>query len=399
MLDRLTIERMEAAGEGPLLVAVSGGGDSVALLHLLTQHFGAARLRAAVIDHRFREGSAVDAQKAADIASAFRVDVRTIPLSLPDAAGRTQETARTFRYAALCEAARNAGARVIALGHTRDDQAETVFLRGSRGSGMRGLGGMRAFGPAPAWPQGRDLRLARPLLNARRTELRDYLRARGLAWIEDPANENEIYARVRARRALAEMEREALDPMRFAALAERLRPHLDEIDTRALSLIAAAATFDGEEIVLDRTRWRGEGAVKQRALNALIIAASGGERGPLPAQLENLCAVLDQTDFTGSTVAGAWLQPRGAHVAIRRDPGALMGRADGASPVPPLPLKPSEESVWDGRVALAMDEPGWSVVFDGRTLQLRRGEERRPLAAASPHWLLRERVQHVLGTD
>lgn len=386
-------------GEGPILVALSGGGDSVALLHLLTDRFGAARLSAAIVDHKLREGSAADARKAADIAASLGVSASILDLSWEEGANRAHEAARRARYAALCDEARRRGARLIATGHTRDDQAETVLLRGARGSGMRGLAGMRAFAPAPVWPEGRGLWLARPLLGARRTELRAYLKSRNAAWLEDPANENEIHARVRARRTLAELARDGLDPMRLAALAERVQPLAADIDQRAALIIGDAVSFDGEEITLDRAKWRGEDVVRQRALYALVAAAAGAERGPAPAQIESLAAALEQSDFAGATLAGAWLQPRGARIVIRRDPGALTGRADGVAPIPPLLLPHGRETVWDGRVALTAAEPGWAVVFDGRAPQLQRAAERRPLAAAAPHWLIRERVRHVLGTD
>lgn len=397
MLDRLTIERME--GEGPILIALSGGGDSVALLHLLTERLGAGRLRAAIVDHKLREGSAADARKAADIARAAGVEPHILTLEWPEGGSRAHEAARSLRYAALCQAARELGALVIATGHTRDDQAETVFLRASRGSGLRGLAGMRALSPAPSWPDGRGLWLARPLLRVRRQELRDLLKERGAEWIEDPGNENEIHARVRARRALTELGREGFDSMRLASLAERLRPHVDAIDEAAASLISRTAVFIADEAAFALANWNGEATVKQRALEALIAAAAGAERGPSPAQLESLSEALTQYDFRGATLAGARLRPRGARIVIGRDTGALTGRADGAEPVPPHELAPGKQAVWDGRVALTVDKPGWSVVFDGRVPQLQRGEERRPLAAASPHWLLRERVQHLLGME
>ena len=104
--------------------------------------------------------------------------------------------------------------------------------------------------------------------------------------------------------------------------------------------------------------------------------------------------------FTGQTFAGALVKKRGDTIVISRDRGAVYGRADGARAIPRLPLEAGIEAVWDRRVALTIDEPGWSVVL-GRnaTPELERGEERAALAAAAPHWLLKERAQHVLGQD
>jgi tRNA(Ile)-lysidine synthase len=398
MLDRLTIERMAAkAGDGPILIALSGGGDSVALMHLLKAE-GMA-LRAAVIDHGLRASSAHDAQTAASMAEAAGVAVQIHALIWPPNANRAHEAAREARYAALCRAARASGARVIATGHTRDDQAETVLIRGARHSGLRGLAGMRALAPAPLWPEGRGLWLARPLLRTRRAELRDYLRQRDATWIEDSANADEVYARVRARHALAQMEGERLDPMRLAALAERLVPLAEATDAAALALIERAASFEDDVISIERAAWRGESEVKRRALWALITAAGASQRGPMPAQIAALDGAIETAPFEGFTLAGAWLREKRGRIAIARDRGGLAGRADGAGPLAPLALSPSETVVWDRRVALTMAEPGWSVVVEGGAPMLARGEERAALAAAAPQWLLKDRVQHVLGHD
>src|SRR5512145_1318327 len=201
MLDRLTIERMgAAAGDGPIQLALSGGGDSVALLHLMIDQIGAPRVRAAVVDHALRAGSAADARRAHAFARALGVEAAVVTLAWPSAgAKRAQRAARQARYAALCDRARAIGARVIAAAHTADDQAETVLMRAAAGSNWRGLAGMAPLAPVPLWPEGRGLVLARPLLGARREALRTMLRARGAEWIEDPANADPTFERVRAR--------------------------------------------------------------------------------------------------------------------------------------------------------------------------------------------------------
>jgi tRNA(Ile)-lysidine synthase len=400
MLNRATIERMAAkAGGGPILIALSGGGDSVALLHLLVAEFGAARLHACVVDHALRDGSGANAVRGAGFAERLgvRTSIETLHWSI--GANRAHEAAREARYAVLCRAAQESGARVIVTGHTRDDQAETVLIRAARGSGLRGLAGMRAIAPVPVWPEGRGLSLCRPLLDARRANLRTYLRDQGADWIEDPANTNEAYARVRARQTLAALEQGGLDPMRLAAIAEKLAPLAEALDIAAFDLIQSAARFDVDAIGVDPSRFQNaDEAVRQRALFALIAAAGGHARGPASGQVADLDAAL-ALNFTSATLAGALIRKRGNRLSFTRDRGALEGRADGTPPVAPLVLSAGEEAVWDRRLALTAREPGWSVAFENGATLLARGEERTDLAAASPHWLIKDRVRHVLGRD
>ena len=396
MLDRLTIERMAAeAGDGPILIALSGGGDSVALMHLLAETFGPTRLHAAIVDHALRPGSNQDALHAQEIARALGIAADIATLTWPQGPQRSQARAREARYAALCAAAHSVGARVIATGHTRDDQAETVLLRAARGSGWRGLAGMRSWAGAPVWPEGRGLRLARPLLGTRRAALRDQLRARGAAWIEDPANANEAFARVRARRALGE---QGHDPMRLAALAERLTPHALKLDEAARALIAASAVFEDDTILIAPQRWRGAAAVRQRALSVLIAAAGAGAGEPPAEQVAALEARFAQAAFKGATLAGARLARGDRGVTLSRDSGALSGRADGAAPLAPLAIEANAACVWDRRLLLTAQTPGWTVVVEAGRPVLARGEARQPLTAVPTRWLLDARVAHLLVT-
>jgi hypothetical protein len=140
--------------------------------------------------------------------------------------------------------------------------------------------------------------------------------------------------------------------------------------------------------MLDPDAWQGDAEVRARALGALIAAAGGARRAP----------DLQDADLTAAfTLSGALVRPGRGAVRITRDPGALAGRADGARPPPPLALEPGKQAVWDNRVAVSVAEPGWSVVVESGTPQLARGGERQSLDAARAIWLLRPRVEHLLG--
>ena len=401
MLDRLTIERMvAAAGDGPILLALSGGGDSVALLHLLAERLGATRLRAAVVDHALRAGSADDARCARGLARALGVEAVVLTLAwAPGGANRAQQAARQARYGLLCGHARTIGARVVAAGHTAEDQAETVLMRAAAGSSWRGLAGIAPLAPVPLWPEGRGLMLARPLLGARRQALRELLRARGAEWIEDPANTNPVFERVRARAALSALEAGGLDPTRLARLAERLRPRAEALASAAAALIARAARFDGGRIVVDPSAWRSGGLeVRRRALSALIAAAAGAAREPPAEPLARLEDRIAGLSFEGATLGGAQISQASGCIVVERDRGGVEGRADGAPGLSPVDLPAGEELVWDGRLALCASAAGIRAVARGATPRFLIGGVEAPDGAVRQRWLLAERTAHALAT-
>lgn len=214
---RRALQHHLAAPPGRVLVAVSGGADSLALAaaaaFVVPREGGSAA--GVVVDHGLQQGSAEVAARAAQqirglgLEPVEAVRVRVVPG--PDG---PEADARSARMAALSEVASRLGAGAVLLGHTRDDQAEQVLLGLVRGSGTRSLSGMppaRALGPdGPV--------LLRPLLGTPRSVTRAACVALGLAPWEDPHNRDRRYTRVRARQALADLERD-LGPGVAAALA------------------------------------------------------------------------------------------------------------------------------------------------------------------------------------
>jgi tRNA(Ile)-lysidine synthase len=209
-----------------LVLAVSGGPDSTALMMLAARWRSSLkikpRLLAVTVDHRLRKESKREAAAVSRIARGLGVPHRTLRWTGRKPATGLQEAARVARYRMLGEAARRAGASHILTAHTLDDQAETVLIRMSRGSGLTGLGAMTRLAPLPA--TGLDeITLVRPLLDIPKTRLVETLRAAKLAYADDPSNLDPRFARVRMRGLMGALASEGLDAARLARLARRFK--------------------------------------------------------------------------------------------------------------------------------------------------------------------------------
>lgn len=392
------------AGDGPVLVALSGGGDSMALLLALRDALGPTRLRAMIVDHALRQGSADDADLARQRAEAAGVAADIIRVDWPNGPKPSQASARQARYRGLCEAARAHDARLIALGHNADDQAETIMLRAEAGASWRGLAGMRAVAPAPIWPEGRGIALIRPLLDQRRADLRVWLEARGAAWIEDPSNANRDFARVRMRQTLSGLEADGFEIAPLLMLAAGLGPRAAAQDAEALNLLRAACRLEAGEARLERALWaEAEESVRLRALSVVLAATAGAAHEPAAGAVARLGARMLEADFSGAALGGSVVSPVKQDWIFRRDSGALLGRADGGPGLAPRILPPDTPIVWDGRLELTAREPGWAVFPGPRqgAPMLERADAALDLDAAAGRvemsWLLGRHMTHLLG--
>ena len=296
------IRRREVFRSGESVVAgLSGGPDSTALLVILSRLQGGLGLcvTAAHFDHRLRSRE----EAAADLAFATQL-CRELGVPLVSGRGNVaararrsgetiEEAARNLRYRFLGKESRSRSAPVIAVGHTMDDQAETVLLHILRGSG---LGGLAAMAPRAPWPFGRGPEIARPLLELTRRDTERYCRESGVEPRRDPTNDLPIATRNRVRHELMPVLR-SFNPRveeALARLAEAAAGDADFITEFADSAWRLLARRDGNEIVLEKKLGKLPRVVVVRILLRAFRELSGGEAEIESEHLRRLAEAVER---------------------------------------------------------------------------------------------------------
>jgi tRNA(Ile)-lysidine synthase len=259
---RLAVRRTLAGLEpgATVLVACSGGADSLALLSAAIFEARAAAIRVigVTVDHGLQEGSAEHAVRVVEQMAQMGAGETASARVVVESAGLgTEAAARRARYEVLEQMREHFGADLVLLGHTRDDQAETVLLGLARGSGGRSLAGMRRTFD----------HYARPLLDVGRDDTLTACQVEGLEVWHDPHNDDPGYTRVRVRTKVLPVLEDQLGPGVAAALARTADQVRDDVET--LDAIAAAELRDLEE--LDVTPY--PRAIATRILRAAAVAA------------------------------------------------------------------------------------------------------------------------------
>jgi tRNA(Ile)-lysidine synthase len=330
--------RLRARASRPLAVALSGGGDSLALALIAAAWAKAVRrpLLVLTVDHRLHRDSAAWTARCAATAQRLGAEFRALAWDgdKPDAG--LPAAAREARHRLLADAARAAGAQVILMGHTADDVAEARRMRVAGSTTPE----PREWAPSPAWPQGRGVFLLRPMLGVARADLRAWLSARGERWIDDPANDDLRFARARARREAPAASVAPAEPPQAAALALSSRP-----------------TPDGGLVIARAALRAAEPAAARRFAAAACLCAAGTDRPPAGDRVARLVERLCAASEVAATLAGARIEADAADIRFLREAGeaARGGLA-------PLSLRPGESGVWDGRFEIEA----------GRAVEIRR---------------------------
>jgi tRNA(Ile)-lysidine synthase len=291
-------------GARTLLVAVSGGPDSTALLLMAddwARRRGRTRIEAATVDHCLRPESGEEAKAVAALCARLGVAHRVLQWKGPKPASRLQERAREARYRLLVDHANAIGADALLTAHHADDQAETVLFRLLRGSGVAGLRGMDLTTTRDG------MTIARPLIGLKKRDLIAFVRARGAPFVDDPSNADPRFARTRLRALLERLSEDGLD----AAALDRLARRAGETEQALAHMTADVEARLGPEGAFDaRALYAAPIAIVQRIL-ARRIAAAGG-RDPSRIGLEKVEALalglgdaLRERRAFGANVGGA----------------------------------------------------------------------------------------------
>lgn len=328
-----------------LVVGVSGGVDSLVLLHVLKalqQQLG-IHLHAATLDHGLRgEAGAADASFVEEIAHEWgiactrgRSDVKAL------AAERSigiEHAARLARYAFLAETAREIGARRIAVAHHADDQVETVLLHLIRGAGIGGLAGMRWMAALPGHP---DLRLIRPLLGVRRNDIEAYSREHAFTPREDASNADTTYTRNKIRRDVLPLLRQinAEADAAFLRLADNAAADEDYLQDLMHAAVAESARLTAGRIALPLPTFLAlKSALQRRFVQwsaRQVLADSLESSDEMPVSRERTLAAVH---FALTGMTGAFVE-LGNDLRLRLEPGWLaVERADARAALPDTPL-------------------------------------------------------------
>lgn len=365
--------------------AVSGGPDSLALALLLQDWLApqGGRLTAFTVDHGLRPEAAAEAAWAGRVLAGQGIAHRVLrwegpkPPKSPGAS--RQAAARAARYRLLGEACAAAGILHLVLAHHLEDQAETFLLRLGRGSGLDGLAAMAPLAETAG------LRLLRPLLGLPKARLAATLSARGLAWVDDPSNADDAYARVRLRRLLPALAGEGMTPARLAGASRHLGRARAALEVEVAAVLARAARPDPAGfLTLDPAPLAAASAeVALRALARCLMATGGCDYAPRLESLERLhprlAAGLDRAVTLGGCRIAPHIGPHGNGWLVVRE----AGRAQAAV------LPPGKRLLWDGRFELVV-APGEAV-----TVGPLGGAGWRALAGALGRAGLRERAARI----
>ena len=311
-------------------IAVSGGGDSMAMLHLFARWSARTGHAIAVVtvDHGLRDGSDKEAADVAAFCAKIGIPHDTLLWQDWDGHGNLQAVARDARYRLMADWARANGVGGIAIGHTKDDSAETFVMRLTRKAGIDGLAAMESSFTR------NGLDFVRPLWMCTRGELRDYLTRNDVPWVDDPSNDDIDFERIRVRKALGELATLGVgsDALQHTAMAAR--GARDALEYYTAIEAARHVVAQAGDLVMPLTPDLPAEIV--RRLRTKAIQWMG--QMPYPPRLTSMQHLMEGLALEGKhTLGGCIVTQTDRQMRIAREPNAVRLEVCGS------------EQIWDGR--------------------------------------------------
>jgi tRNA(Ile)-lysidine synthase len=316
-------------------VAISGGSDSTALLHLL--HSGldseGVEILAATVNHGLRPEADEEAHQVRDMAESLNISHSILRWRGWDGSGNLQEKARDARYKLLTNWALAHDIEILTLGHTADDQAETVLMRLARAAGVDGLSAI------PARRIYNGVTLLRPLLGISRQELRDYLIREKRTWVDDPSNENDSFERVRMRKVLDLLRPVGITTTALSEVAENMGQAREALDWYSFLSAREMAQVKSGNVTLDQRRFRTlPTEIARRLIVGAVMWIGGSDYPPRRTAVNDAQeAIREGRTFTFS---GCLVLVHQQKIWICREYDAVSGK------------KSTPDQSWDDRWAL-----------------------------------------------
>ncbi|HEY0214056.1 MAG TPA: tRNA lysidine(34) synthetase TilS [Paenirhodobacter sp.] len=312
-LTRLVVDALGPDAPRRIGVGVSGGGDSTALLYLLLA--AGFTVEAVTVDHGLRAESLAEAQAVGRVCAGLGVAHTVLHWDGTQAQGNLMDAARRARLRLMGEWARGRGLAAMAIGHTADDQAETFLMRLSRSAGLEGLSGIRSRF------QAEGVTWYRPMLAIRRAALRDWLIQREIEWVDDPSNDNERFARVRARKALHALAAAGVTADHIGAVVAHLAAANAALDRVLGPWMAEHVVETGAELVVSAQAFTAlDPELRRRFLQTALIWVAATDYGPRAAKLAAFLAAPRDATLHGCRIRFA----RGQMV-LSREARAVAG--------------------------------------------------------------------------
>ncbi|MEE9388593.1 MAG: tRNA lysidine(34) synthetase TilS [Paracoccaceae bacterium] len=330
-------------------VAVSGGSDSTALLHLGSQwaRRSGCVLQAVTVNHGVRAQAQAEAEAVQAQAMALGVSHDILNWTGWTGQGNFQDQARRARYRLIGSWARKNQIEHVALGHTQGDQAETVLMRLLRGSGVDGLSAI------PTHRHGDGVHWIRPVLGISRADLRTYLQGLGIGWSDDPSNDDPKYDRVKVRKILEYLDSHGFGAQGLADTAGRMASARAVLERSALDAVKNLAQLRGGAIVIDAAGFLAlPGETRRRVMGNILCWIATDIYPPRHSALLGLEAAIANGKTT--TLHGCIVTVKNGQAIFGREPAALLE----------VTAQPSE--IWDNRWRLTgPKKPGQSIRMTG----------------------------------